>query len=85
MTEKSDIWFPAKKYGYGWGLPCTWQGWVVILVYVGLVIAAIVIISPAVHMALWLTTMVGLSFLLCLVCWWKGEKPALRWGNKKQH
>jgi hypothetical protein len=22
------IWFPAKRYGWGWGLPCCWQGWV---------------------------------------------------------
>jgi len=31
MTEHPDkeIWFPAKRYGWGWGLPCAWQGWVV--------------------------------------------------------
>jgi hypothetical protein len=21
-------WFPAKRYGWGWGPPLTWQGWV---------------------------------------------------------
>ena len=20
-------WFRAKRYGWGWGLPITWQGW----------------------------------------------------------
>ena len=28
----TQLWFKAKKYGYGW-YPATWQGWLVILVY----------------------------------------------------
>ena len=36
--EDRDIWFPAKKYGYGWGLPITWQGWVVTLSYLLLIV-----------------------------------------------
>ena len=31
--KKKDVWFPAKKYGVGWGLPVTWQGWVVFILY----------------------------------------------------
>ena len=32
MTDKSPpYWFPAKSYGFGWGLPITWQGWLVFL------------------------------------------------------
>lgn len=26
-------WFRAKRYGYGW-VPCTWQGWLVVVVYI---------------------------------------------------
>jgi hypothetical protein len=26
----SRYWFPAKRYGWGWGLPVTWQGWAVL-------------------------------------------------------
>ena len=37
-------WFPAKRYGYGWGLPGTWQGWLVFGAYGALVIASVVII-----------------------------------------
>lgn len=82
MTEeKRDIWFPAKEYGWGWGMPCTWQGWVVMLVYVGLVVAITIIIKPASNVKLYF--ILGLSFLFCLICWWKGEKPAWRWGDKK--
>ena len=29
-------WFPAKTYGWGWGLPRTWEGWVVLGVYLAL-------------------------------------------------
>ena len=28
-----DYWFAPKRYGYGAGLPLTWQGWVLCLVY----------------------------------------------------
>ena len=33
-------WFAAKRYGYGAGLPIAWQGWVVTLAYVGLLLLA---------------------------------------------
>ena len=82
--KRSTVWFPAKRYGWGWGLPCAWQGWVVFLAYLALVTAACIVIDPASHQKTWLVTIVGLSLLLCLVCWSKGEKPAWRWGDKKQ-
>ena len=40
MLESSKYWFRAKRYGWGWGLPCAWQGWAVLTGYV-LVIAGI--------------------------------------------
>ncbi len=82
MTDKSSIWFPAKRYGFGWDTPCTWQGWVVLGGYVGLVFLASVIIDPAAHLRVWVAAVVGLSVALCLVCWWKGEKPRWRWGDR---
>ena len=30
MNEPEKYWFPAKRYGWGWGLPSTWQGWIVL-------------------------------------------------------
>jgi hypothetical protein len=29
MPQDPEYWFPAKRYGWGWGIPVTWQGWVV--------------------------------------------------------
>lgn len=84
MTEENrDVWFPAKKYGWGWGLPCAWQGWVVMLVYIGIVVVGSIVIKPTVNMKLYLMVVIVSSLLFCLVCWWKGEKPAWRWGDKK--
>ncbi len=34
MTPAPDqprYWFPAETYGWGWGLPITWEGWVVLV------------------------------------------------------
>jgi len=84
MTEKSNVWFPAKTYGYGWGLPCNWQGWIVFLTYVLLLILGSIWVNPAKHLKWWYAFVVGLSLALCFVCWLKGEKPAWRWGNKKE-
>lgn len=32
---KEKAWFSSKRYGYGWGLPSRWQGWVVFIAYIG--------------------------------------------------
>lgn len=37
-SSGSDAWFPPKRYGYGAGLPFTWQGWLLTLVYVAVAI-----------------------------------------------
>lgn len=33
-------WFAAKSHGYGAGLPVAWQGWVLTLVFVGIITGA---------------------------------------------
>ena len=35
-------WFPAKRYGWGWGVPNTWQGWVVVAVFAALISVGVV-------------------------------------------
>jgi len=32
--NKDQFWFPAKTYGAGWGWLGTWQGWVVVLILI---------------------------------------------------
>jgi hypothetical protein len=33
-AANSRYWFAAKRYGYGWSRPLTWQGWVVMLGFI---------------------------------------------------
>lgn len=31
----TDPWFEPKRFGYGAGMPCAWQGWVLLLGFIG--------------------------------------------------
>jgi hypothetical protein len=80
---QSRYWFPAKRYGWGWGFPATWQGWLVFAVFLLLVMAGFVLfrVFPG-HGALtaYLIYVVMLTVLLVGICWLKGEPPGWRWG-----
>jgi hypothetical protein len=39
MSEGPE-WFAPKRYGFGAGLPVSWQGWLVLLVYAATIIGA---------------------------------------------
>ena len=39
MSDEPE-WFAHKRYGYGAGLPISWQGWALTIAYVGLMILA---------------------------------------------
>jgi hypothetical protein len=53
---------------------------VVIGVYVALIIVASMFLRG--NVGLYVGAVVGLSLLLVLICWLKGEKPRWRWGDK---
>ena len=82
MNDTRKYWFPARRYGWGWGLPTSWQGWVVIGAYLLAVAAIAWTFPPAHHMlafqfGIWISTAI-----LVLVCWLKGEPPRWRWGGE---
>ena len=80
-TEKA-YWFPAKRYGWGWGLPSVWQGWVVMAVFVGaLAIGAATFLSKE-EPGAFAAYSGFLCLLLIAVCGVKGEPPRWRWGEK---
>jgi hypothetical protein len=85
MSEQRRYWFPAKRYGWGWGFPATWQGWVVLAIYVGLIGAGAVVISPSSRPAMFAAYLVVLTILLVAVCWSTGEPPHWRWGERDRH
>jgi hypothetical protein len=82
MSESEPkFWFPAKRYGWGWGIANCWQGLVVQIGYLLLVIVGAKVLLPGHRAQFWAL------FLLCTVAfiaihWFKGEKPlAWRWGK----
>ncbi len=77
-----DIWFPAKRYGWGWGLPCRWQGWIVLIAYVVLLSWAPWSIGLVGRPGLFAVYALGLTGLMFWICYRKGEKPRWRWGDE---
>jgi hypothetical protein len=81
-ADENPYWFRAKRYGWGWGLPTRWQGWVVLTLYFASIIVAAAVIEPARAPGRFLACLVVLSGLLVAVCWAKGEPPRWRWGDR---
>jgi len=76
---KDQAWFAAKRYGYGWGLPARWQGWLVLSVYLfALLFAGLEFGRSPRQFAAYV---IILSVLLVAICAWKGEAPRWRWGR----
>jgi hypothetical protein len=81
MKSTHDYWFPAKRYGWGWGLPVRWQGWVALIVYFVLLLAVVETFEPVGHPLAFAVLVALLSLALIAVCWLKGEPPRWRWGD----
>ncbi len=76
--------FPAKRYGWGWGLPSAWQVWIVLIAYSVAIAVGLEFLRghrdnySRLHRVAYVLI---LSVLLCVICWWEGEKP--RWRGEK--
>lgn len=81
MPDDRKYWFAAKTYGWGWGLPLTWQGWVVFIAFFVLLIGGAVVILPRYGVPIFNAYVALLVVALVLVCWRTGEPPRWRWGN----
>ncbi len=83
MTADKSYWFPAKRYGWGWGPPITWQGWVVTIVWFAAVLAGVFRLHRNPHRPeVTIGFVVIMSVVLGLICYWKGEPPKWRWGGR---
>jgi hypothetical protein len=78
---ESKYWFPPKRYGWGWGLPSTWQGWVVFLGFIVLISGGAVVVPPNEHLAGFVGYCGALCAVLVGICYAKGEPPRWRWGK----
>lgn len=74
--EKPKYWFPAKKHGYGWGFPVTWQGWGVFVAYFTAVIVTLYLRSPYENSLLHIGLIFVYTTFLFIICLIKGEKPS---------
>jgi hypothetical protein len=81
MQRYVRYWFPAKRYGWGWGFPIAWQGWAIFVAFLVLVAVGAAVI-PKHSLAGFIAYAVVLSVLFAGVCWWKGEPPRWRWGSE---
>jgi hypothetical protein len=71
-------WFPAKTYGYGWGLPSTWEGWLVFVGYLAMLALCTKVFPPHRNLLGFIVGVHVLSGLLVAICWCKGEPPKWR-------
>jgi hypothetical protein len=76
------FWFHARRYGWGWGLPATWEGWVVMALYVGGMVAGGHWLVPARQHLAFMAWATLLSAALVATCWLKGPPPRWHWGNR---
>jgi uncharacterized membrane protein YhaH (DUF805 family) len=82
-SEQHKYWFRAKRHGWGWGLPATWQGWLVLTTWM----AAVLTLSPllaARNITLFYLFIVGMAAAIIAVCYVKGEPPRWRWGEDRE-
>ncbi|MFC4310521.1 hypothetical protein ACFPN2_15630 [Steroidobacter flavus] len=79
--DQPKFWFPAKRYGWGWGLANCWQGGGVQVGYIALLFAGAKIFLPQHRREFWILMLVSTAVLIA-IHWFKGEKPlAWRWGK----
>ena len=82
MSQPTQYWFRAKRYGWGWGLPSSPAGWVFFCIWLTTLIAGVVWLrrlhplAPAAFLAV-------MTGLLVWVCYAKGEPPSWHWGDRK--
>jgi sugar phosphate permease len=81
QSKEKQVWFPAKEYGWGWGLPCVWQGCVALAIWLTLICVEAVLLIPSGHFGLWIASVVVLVIAIFVLCFVKGERPRWRWGK----
>ncbi len=76
----ASYWFPAKRYGWGWGMPSNWKGITVLVGFLLLLVLASIACPPGRAPGGYLSLVFLATGMLLVVCWLKGEPPRWRWG-----
>lgn len=80
LPVQRPLWFKAKRYGYGW-YPATWQGWMVLCIWIVFFIGAFVRWDIERQTMQFLCDALSSTAVLLVVCWLTGEQARWRWGN----
>ncbi len=82
MNEAKKYWFPAKRYGWGWGFPVAWQGKVVLVFFFVFAAVGAFTLLPLYGDLAFVIYCGFLCITLVAICRAKGEPPRWRWGSK---
>jgi hypothetical protein len=80
-AKRPKYWFPAKRYGWGWGLPVTWQGWVALILW-GATFLLGSRYLPAENFYAQIAFCLAMAGLLGSICLKTGEPPRWRWRDR---
>jgi len=94
MTKEGNktYWFKAKRYGWGWGLPLTWQGWLSFGLFIAVWLVALLTLLvvpegstsvPTENRIMFGVVLVLDACALVYVSFKHGEPPKWRWGKRK--
>ncbi|HLP08396.1 MAG TPA: hypothetical protein VK178_09530 [Opitutaceae bacterium] len=72
---QANYWFPRRRFGRGWALHRSWQGWLLIVATLALAaLGRTLIASGELYSAYLLVLLAGVIGLCC----WKGERSVWR-------
>jgi hypothetical protein len=72
MNVESRYWFRAKRFGLGWGLPCSWQGWTFFLIWLCVLVVCAVKLMPS-RPLMFALALAIMTLVLVAACYIKGE------------
>lgn len=79
MSEDGE-WFAPKRFGYGTGLPISWEGWAILAGYIALVIIAAVFLRHQTFQLIALLVPLTIAFLVICARTTRGGWR-WRWGD----
>jgi hypothetical protein len=81
VSMKNNYWFPAKKYGYGWGMPCHIYGWIVFVIFIAWFSLSLIYLNPRSHPMGCGISLIGSILFLYSFLKANGEPARWRWGD----
>ena len=83
QDNPKGYWFKRKLYGWGW-TPVTWQGWLVVLGLMLIIIWTAHRLVATNNPFEYLVTLIFAVLGVIVIGYWKGESPRWQWGLKNK-